>query len=1397
MQHEDYLPSVAYEGKPAHAEKGFVAFQDEKTQLYFFALTDADGKILLKSEGYPQITSRENGIQSVIKNRANKDFYSIKRLEDGKFYLSLRAGNHREIARSASFETDNEAFLLIPFTTGEKVRTMIRAAAGMPNSPETDKKARANNKEDDDYLSVKEYAGHPNVGQQGFAGLVPFRHANGQYYFAWYDEEGNVLMRSEGYPTAAARDNGMVSVAKNRDLEERYGVEPKLNRYFTFLKAGNHQEIARSGAFPTELAAKSLYPSARKAAAESKMRAKAAMDAVRLAAQAKSDADAAAARLKAEADAKVAAEMARLKAEADAKLAAEAAEMTRLKAEADAKIAAEAARLQAEVDAKAAAETARLKAEAAEVARLKAEADAKIAAEVAEVARLKAEADAKIAAEVARLQAEVDAKAAAETARLKAEADEAARLKALADAKARVEAEVARIKAEAEAKAARLKAESDAAAEATRLKAEAEANRLKGEADAEAARLKAEADAKVAEVARLKAEADAKVAEVARLQAEADAAAARLKAEADAKAAAEVARLKSIADAKALEVSTKVRSFANAPRTGITDDAPAAMPRDPDDDDDYLRIKEYIGHTGKSGYKGLVPFKHSNGKYYFVWYDDDGNVLMRSEGFPTAAARDNDMIMVDKNRDIEDRFSTMEKMNRYFTILRGGNRQEIARSGPKMTEAEAKALYPSARKAASDEKIRTNRLKAAQELTANAAVPAPITFLATQKVVSDSNGNAKNAADDDDYLSTKEYEAQTDFHPKHGGIIIFQHPRTKSYYFAVLDMNTGKVLLRSEGYPNLETRENDIEAVIRNRDIKERYVHKQLPTGAHYLSLQNGNKQEIGRTPVYQTEAALWGAWASLSPNNKSLGLTMPWALAGGVANTLANSSTTLPTTAVTIDLTPKKPEMEAPTTILVPKGRGIGGLQPVEIKDQPKSEPSKVLIERDAPMLGAVGLVGGIVGNLPSVPKPEIKVEKPEIAVSGLGLSANMEVPKVEIPKVEVPKVEIPKVEVPKVAIPKVEVPKVEIPKVEVPKVEIPKVEVPKVEIPKVEVPKVEIPKVEVPKVKVPKVEIPKVIAPEPSKIFAKSEGKAFAEAEVAPTTVETKPVASSSGRSTWWLPIMALAIFGLGALGYKIWENHKANGSTIPAMTSTLPDVPLKPVESVTATTSSTATLSNTTGNTIADAGTSQKPAEYGKKVIPKGAATTVATPNGTLESKGAPSTNAVAAKPAAKTIGSGSSAKGAEVAITPKAVTSTLVAKGKAAGIAAGKLNWLLFDFDKSDLRSQSMSELDKLAAILKKNAAAKAELDGHTDFKGGEDYNNRLSEHRAENAKKYLISKGIPEDRIVLKTHGKSNPYTDNKTDEGRQLNRRVEIRAIDGSGNAIETSVAPKYGANQK
>jgi outer membrane protein OmpA-like peptidoglycan-associated protein/uncharacterized protein YegP (UPF0339 family) len=258
MIYEDYLHCSGYEGQAAHGtEAGFSAFQDEN-QRHFFSLLDADGKVLLKSEGYPQTAARENGIQSVIKNRGNRDFYSVKSYENGRFYVSLRAANYREIARSCSTETEAEALALLPYLTGEQVRGGVVAATAAP-------KERADNKVDDDYMICREYAGHAGV--DGNA-LVKFTHGNGKHYFAWYDDiDGHVLMRSEGYPTTAARDNGMASVLKNRDDESKYSTTERMGRYFVMLKAGNHQEIARSCPFESEHAALGLYPTQRLRAA--------------------------------------------------------------------------------------------------------------------------------------------------------------------------------------------------------------------------------------------------------------------------------------------------------------------------------------------------------------------------------------------------------------------------------------------------------------------------------------------------------------------------------------------------------------------------------------------------------------------------------------------------------------------------------------------------------------------------------------------------------------------------------------------------------------------------------------------------------------------------------------------------------------------------------------------------------------------------------------------------------------------------------------------------------------------------------------------------------------------------------------------------------------------------
>ncbi len=98
----------------------------------------------------------------------------------------------------------------------------------------------------DDYLSLKSYFDKPpSKSHKGFSTFEQ----DGDFYFALLDTTGNVFMRSEGYSSPKARDNGMDSVNKNKTIPERWKVEEAMKRFFLALKAGNHQEIARSGGF--------------------------------------------------------------------------------------------------------------------------------------------------------------------------------------------------------------------------------------------------------------------------------------------------------------------------------------------------------------------------------------------------------------------------------------------------------------------------------------------------------------------------------------------------------------------------------------------------------------------------------------------------------------------------------------------------------------------------------------------------------------------------------------------------------------------------------------------------------------------------------------------------------------------------------------------------------------------------------------------------------------------------------------------------------------------------------------------------------------------------------------------------------------------------------------------
>lgn len=108
---------------------------------------------------------------------------------------------------------------------------------------------------------------------------------------------------------------------------------------------------------------------------------------------------------------------------------------------------------------------------------------------------------------------------------------------------------------------------------------------------------------------------------------------------------------------------------------------------------------------------------------------------------------------------------------------------------------------------------------------------------------------------------------------------------------------------------------------------------------------------------------------------------------------------------------------------------------------------------------------------------------------------------------------------------------------------------------------------------------------------------------------------------------------------------------------------------------------------------------------------------------------------------------------------------------------RLNNVYFDFDKWFLRPESFVELDRVVKMLKENPAIEIEMSAHTDSRGSDEYNFKLSDNRAKSVVEYILSKGIPESRIVSKGYGETKPVVPNDTDENRQLNRRVEFTIL--------------------
>ena len=119
------------------------------------------------------------------------------------------------------------------------------------------------------------------------------------------------------------------------------------------------------------------------------------------------------------------------------------------------------------------------------------------------------------------------------------------------------------------------------------------------------------------------------------------------------------------------------------------------------------------------------------------------------------------------------------------------------------------------------------------------------------------------------------------------------------------------------------------------------------------------------------------------------------------------------------------------------------------------------------------------------------------------------------------------------------------------------------------------------------------------------------------------------------------------------------------------------------------------------------------------------------------------------------------------------------------------FIQFEFDKAALKPSSYPTLNGLVQILNDYPDYFLGISAHADSRGDDNYNLRLSDERAASARTYMLSKGIPADRIVSHGYGETKPIATNATDAGRALNRRVEFDVyLPGDPNPAEAKYGP-------
>jgi peptidoglycan-associated lipoprotein len=99
---------------------------------------------------------------------------------------------------------------------------------------------------------------------------------------------------------------------------------------------------------------------------------------------------------------------------------------------------------------------------------------------------------------------------------------------------------------------------------------------------------------------------------------------------------------------------------------------------------------------------------------------------------------------------------------------------------------------------------------------------------------------------------------------------------------------------------------------------------------------------------------------------------------------------------------------------------------------------------------------------------------------------------------------------------------------------------------------------------------------------------------------------------------------------------------------------------------------------------------------------------------------------------------------------------------------------FDYDKADIRADARDALSQTAQFFRSNPQMKVVIEGHCDERGSTEYNLALGDRRAAAAKKFLVSLGIPADRLETVSYGKEKPFCSASTEQCWQQNRRAHF-----------------------